>query len=31
MTVALFAPCYVDQLYPQVAIAALRVLERLGV
>ena len=31
MTVALFVPCYVDQLYPHVAIAALRVLERLGV
>ncbi|MEO8336482.1 MAG: (Fe-S)-binding protein [bacterium] len=31
MTVALFAPCYVDQLYPEVAIAALHVLERLGV
>ena len=31
MTVALFVPCYVDQLYPGVAIAALRVLERLGV
>ena len=31
MTVALFAPCYIDQLYPQVAIAALHVLERLGV
>lgn len=31
MTVALFAPCYVDQLYPQVAIAALQVLERLGI
>lgn len=30
-TVALFAPCYVDQLYPRVAIAALEVLERLGV
>lgn len=30
-TVALFAPCYVDQLYPRVAIAALTVLERLGV
>jgi L-lactate dehydrogenase complex protein LldE len=29
--VALFAPCYVDQLYPQVAIAALQVLEQLGV
>lgn len=31
MTVALFAPCYVDQLYPQVAMAALQVLEQLGV
>lgn len=31
MKVALFAPCYVDQLYPQAAIAALQVLERLGV
>ena len=31
MDVALFVPCYVDQLYPHVAIAALRVLERLGV
>ena len=31
MTLALFAPCYVDQLYPQVAIAALSVLERLGI
>jgi L-lactate dehydrogenase complex protein LldE len=31
VTVALFAPCYVDQLYPQVAIAALQVLEQLGV
>jgi L-lactate dehydrogenase complex protein LldE len=31
MTVALFVPCYIDQLYPQVAIAALGVLERLGV
>lgn len=29
-TVALFVPCYVDQLYPEAAIAALRVLERLG-
>lgn len=28
--VALFVPCFVDQLYPHVAIAALRVLERLG-
>ena len=31
MTVALFVPCYVDQFYPRVAIAALEVLERLGV
>jgi L-lactate dehydrogenase complex protein LldE len=31
MSVALFVPCYVDQFYPQVAIAALTVLERLGV
>jgi L-lactate dehydrogenase complex protein LldE len=30
MKVGLFVPCYVDQLYPQVAIATLRVLERLG-
>jgi Fe-S oxidoreductase len=29
--VALFAPCFVDQLYPHVAIAALVLLERLGV
>jgi L-lactate dehydrogenase complex protein LldE len=29
-TVALFVPCYVDQLYPQVATAALRLLERHG-
>ena len=29
--VALFAPCFVDQLYPRVAIAALDLLERLGV
>jgi L-lactate dehydrogenase complex protein LldE len=29
--VALFIPCYVDQLYPQVGLAAARVLERLGV
>jgi L-lactate dehydrogenase complex protein LldE len=28
---ALFVPCYVDQLYPQVALATVRVLERLGV
>lgn len=31
MSIALFAPCFVDQLYPRVAIAALEVLERLGV
>lgn len=31
MRVALFVPCYVDQFYPHVAIAALTVLERLGV
>ncbi|GJG88090.1 Fe-S oxidoreductase [Gemmatimonadetes bacterium T265] len=28
--VALFVPCFVDQFYPRVAIAALTVLERLG-
>ena len=31
MKTALFVPCYVDQFYPRVAIAALTVLERLGV
>ena len=31
MKTALFVPCYVDQFYPHVAIAALKVLERLGV
>ena len=31
MSAALFVPCYIDQLYPRVAIAALTVLERLGV
>jgi L-lactate dehydrogenase complex protein LldE len=31
MTIALFVPCYIDQFYPRVAIAALTVLERLGV
>jgi L-lactate dehydrogenase complex protein LldE len=31
MKVALFAPCFIDQLFPHVAIAALNVLERLGV
>jgi L-lactate dehydrogenase complex protein LldE len=29
--VALFVPCFIDQLYPQVGIAALTVLERLAV
>jgi L-lactate dehydrogenase complex protein LldE len=29
-TVALFVPCYVDQLFPQVAVATLRLLERHG-
>lgn len=31
MKVALFVPCYVDQFYPQVAIATLELLEKLGV
>jgi L-lactate dehydrogenase complex protein LldE len=31
MRVALFVPCYVDQLWPRAGLAALRVLERLGV
>jgi L-lactate dehydrogenase complex protein LldE len=30
-TARLFVPCYVDQLYPRVAIATLQLLERLGV
>ena len=30
MTVGLFIPCYVDQFYPQVAIATLQLLEKLG-
>ncbi|WP_420455665.1 (Fe-S)-binding protein [Rubrivirga sp.] len=30
MTVALFAPCYVDQFYPGAAVATLRLLEALG-
>jgi L-lactate dehydrogenase complex protein LldE len=29
--VGLFVPCYVDQLYPEVGLATVRVLERLGV
>jgi L-lactate dehydrogenase complex protein LldE len=28
---ALFIPCYIDQLYPQVAVATLQLLEKLGV
>lgn len=31
MKVGLFIPCYIDQLYPQVAIATLELLEHLGV
>jgi L-lactate dehydrogenase complex protein LldE len=31
MKVALFVPCYVDQFYPQVAIATLELLEKVGV
>jgi L-lactate dehydrogenase complex protein LldE len=31
VTAALFIPCYVDQLYPQVGMATLRLLERHGV
>ncbi|WP_276372028.1 (Fe-S)-binding protein [Chryseolinea sp. H1M3-3] len=31
MRVALFIPCYIDQFYPQVAIATLQLLEKLGV
>ncbi len=31
MRVALFIPCYVNQFYPQVAIATLQLLEKLGV
>lgn len=31
MKVALFVPCYVDQFYPQVAVATLEILEKLGV
>lgn len=29
-TVGLFVPCYIDQFYPQVAVATLELLERLG-
>jgi L-lactate dehydrogenase complex protein LldE len=31
MEVALMIPCYIDSFYPQVGIAALELLERLGV
>jgi L-lactate dehydrogenase complex protein LldE len=31
MSVALFVPCYIDQFYPDVAIATLELLEQLGV
>ncbi len=31
MSVGLFVPCYIDQFYPDVAIATLELLERLGV
>jgi L-lactate dehydrogenase complex protein LldE len=31
MKVALFVPCYIDQFYPNVAIATLELLEKLGV
>lgn len=30
LTVGLFVPCYIDQFYPQVAIACLKLLEKLG-
>jgi len=30
MTVGLFVPCYVDQFYPQAAVATLELLEKLG-
>ena len=30
MRVGLFVPCYIDQFYPQVAVATLQVLEKLG-
>ncbi len=31
MTAGLFIPCYIDQLYPQVCVATLQLLEKLGV
>src|SRR5688572_10789265 len=30
MKVALFIPCYIDQFFPQVAIATLQLLEKIG-
>ena len=30
MRVGLFIPCYIDQFYPQVGIASLQLLEKLG-
>jgi L-lactate dehydrogenase complex protein LldE len=30
MRIGLFVPCYIDQLYPQVAVASLEILEKLG-
>src|SRR6476620_6949747 len=30
MKVGLFVPCYIDQFYPQVAIATLQLLEKVG-
>jgi L-lactate dehydrogenase complex protein LldE len=30
MKVGLFIPCYIDQFYPQVGIATLQLLEKLG-
>jgi L-lactate dehydrogenase complex protein LldE len=30
MRIALFVPCYIDQFYPQVAVASLELLEKLG-
>jgi L-lactate dehydrogenase complex protein LldE len=31
LRVALFVPCYVDQINPEVAVSVVRVLRRLGV
>ena len=31
MRVGLFIPCYVDQFYPQIGMATVKVLERLGI